>query len=310
MKRTLLCASALCCVLLAGCGSTAEKLRSQPTVHLVASPENAVIPMPSKLEPYVKLRCMALQDAWEKPPGPRSTQECLYVAAEAPYLAVAPDDLRDVSISFLVGLSDMNCSNFLHRAFANKAGLDFTKSFSSDLATGLSAGTAHVNPAVSAALSIGNLLIGKGVESFNATYYYEKTFQALKAVISANRQEIRRQIFARQDRARTTPTVPYSMTEAIADLREYDDACSIMSGLDRLVQVANNEQASEAQKKRSVEVSANPAARQEQLTNTPITGTPSVSVPLGTMTTTTIGTPAAPAPPASGARPPASAPGR
>jgi hypothetical protein len=157
------------------------------------------------------------------------------------------------------------------RLSACRAGLDFSKTFTTDLATGISAAAAHAHPSVAAGLSVGTLLVGKGVDSFNATYYYEKTFQALKSVITANRQEVRRQVFARQAKARETVNpVPYSVTEAISDIREYDDSCSIMSGLDKLVQVAGQQQTKEEQNKRNVQVAEDPVRRQQELTGTAV----------------------------------------
>jgi hypothetical protein len=255
-------------ITLSGCASTAEHLRSQPVAHL---PPSASIPVPADLQPYVELSCTRAQDTDFAKDG-KATAECLYASVDASKLAasVPPGNpgVRDKALNFLIGISDMNCSNFLHRAFANKAGLDFTKSFMGDLATAVSAGTAHANPTISAAVGVGNLVIGKGVESFNATYYYEKTFQALKSVIMANRLGIKRQIIAKQAAAVNAAAVPYDLTQAISDIREYDDACSIMNGLDELVQVAGTKKSDEEAAKKTVEISADPVKTQRDLLKT------------------------------------------
>lgn len=265
-KNALLCAS-VCAFVLAGCSSTAEHLRTQPAIHFTKPDDSSNIKVPDGLDKYLQLRCMRMQDAFATSTGATDTRECIYVAAEAMPLAMVPNDKTNDVISFLMGVADMNCSNFLHRAFANKAGLDFTKTFTGDMATGVAAGTAHAHPSVAAALSVGNLVVGKGVEAFNATYYYQQTFQALKAVITANRESIRRHVFARQSKAKaSTDAVPYTVTEAMSDIREYDDSCSMMSGLDKLVQVAEREKAKENELKRNVQVSDNPVKMQETLT--------------------------------------------
>lgn len=256
-----LCLAAFLAAILSGCSSTAQHLRSQPAMYF---PPAAKIVVPEDIKQYVDLRCMRVQDM-NSAVGSTLGQECIYASADAAALTATPtsDAVRNKTINFLIGVSDMNCSNFLHRAFANKAGLDFTKTFASDMATGISAGTAHASPAISAAVGVGNLIIGKGVDSFNATYYYEKTFQALKSVIAAKRSSIKSQIIAKQSQSNEQGTaVRYALGDAISDIREYDDACSIMNGLDQLVQVAGTEQKKEDAAKKSVEIATNPAEEQ------------------------------------------------
>ncbi len=194
------------------------------------------------------------------------TRECLYVSADAANLTGTLKEeklnvvVRDRTITFLTTLSDMNCSNFLQRAFANKAGLDYSKSFISDMATGVSAGTAHANPAVSAALSVSNLVVGKGVDTFNATYYYDKTFQAMESAILAERLRIRTYIIAKQAKSVDVKVpVQYDIMQALGDIRAYDDACSIKAGLGQLVALADNKKKEDAAVKIKVELSNSPA---------------------------------------------------
>lgn len=252
-RATRLALFAIILAAVTGCASTAEHLRSQPTFHF--QPTETVQLPDGDIKTYVELHCMRKQETqYAKDAMGNSTEECLYVSANAAQLAKdVPDAKRDKLINYLLAVSDANCSNFLQRAFATKAGLDFAKGVSRDITDGLSAGTAHVNPAAAAALSVSSLIIGKGVDSFNATYYYEKTFEAVKSVIKGNRAAIKRQIVLRQAAARATPSVPYYLSEALSDIREYDDACSIMGGLDRLVQVAGREQADETSKTKEAE---------------------------------------------------------
>lgn len=252
---------------LVGCAGTAEYLRSQPVTHF---PATATVAVPDELKSLISLHCMKDQTAAYVENG-TSTKECLYVSADASNLTstIKQTDtpiVRDKAITFLTSLSDMNCSNFLHRAFANKAGLDFTKGFISDLSTGASAGTAFSNPAVSVALSVSNLVVGKGVESFNATYYYDKTFQALESAIGAERLRIKTYILAKQSQANgQNSTVKYEIVQALSDVRQYDDACSIKAGLAQLVQLADAKKKDDEKTKIQVELSSDPVATARSL---------------------------------------------
>jgi uncharacterized lipoprotein YajG len=260
VQKSLL-ALAISIIVLTGCAGTAEYMRSQPVTHF---PAMRTVALPEELTGLITLHCMKDQETAYVENG-IAARECLYVSADARNIFGTPKDaktgeaLTDKVITFLMGLSDMNCSNFLHRAFANKAGLDFTKGFISDLAAGVSAGTAHANPTTSAALSVGNLIVGKGVESFNATYYYDKTFQALEAAVTAERTHIRTYIFAKQLKSKDVKNpVKYELVQALSDIRAYDDACSIKAGLAQLVQLANNKKKEDVNTKVQVELSNEP----------------------------------------------------
>jgi hypothetical protein len=254
-------------VLVAGCANTAEYLRSQPVTHFPAA---ATVKVPDELKSLLVLHCMKDQDTSYSEKN-TTTKECLYVSADASNItSTLPKTeeaaVRDKAITFLTSLSDLNCSNFLHRAFAQKAGLDFTKSLISDLSTGASAGTAHASPSTSAALSIANLVVGKGVESFNATYYFDKTFQALESAIAAERLRIKTYITAKQAQAADPKSrVKYELVQAISDVRAYDDACSIKSGLSQLVQLADSKKRDDERTKVQVELSADPPATARSL---------------------------------------------
>jgi len=244
MKRI----SVVIALALAGCSNTAEWLRSQPVTHF---PSATAIAIPDDLKALVTLHCMKDQEVSYTDSGTNAKgRECLYVSADVSNLAKAGTDkvLRDRAINFLTSLSDLNCSNFVQRSFANRAGLDFTKSFITDMSSGASAATAHANPAIASGLSISNLIVGKGVDNFNATYYFDKTFQALESAINGERARLKANIVAHQ--AQTT----YDLSQAIADIRAYDDACSIKAGLAQLVQIAGTQKAKDQNCKNAVEL--------------------------------------------------------
>lgn len=244
--------------LLAGCASTAESLRTLPVTHY---PAQTQLKVPDSLGQYLVLRCMENHStAFIKE---SAAEECLYVSADVTGLLQRIDQvesdtaMRDRTINFLVSLSDMNCSNFLHRAFATKAGLDFSKTLLSDIATGVSAGVVTASPALAAGLNVSNLVGGKGVDAFNATYYYDKTFQAMESAIAAERLRIRTQMVGKQaDQSQPA----YDILQALSDIRAYDDACSIKAGLAQLVQLADSKKNQEQANKFQVDVAPNKAS--------------------------------------------------
>lgn len=269
-------------LVLVGCADTADYLRSQPVTYFPANESN--ITVPGNLKGTVALRCMKFKDIDDGKDGTPSAEfgmpsekkgnnsrECLYVSADTFKLSGSIDGLsgtvdglsgtvdfavrRDEMISFLMGLSDINCSNFLHRAFANKAGLDFANGLLSNITTGASAGAAFSSPVASAALSASNLVVGKGIDSFNSTYYYDKTFQAMESAIEAERIRIKTSVLAKQKLfSGDGKLVKYSFGEAVSDVRKYDDACSIKAGLAQLIQIADARKKDDEKTKFAVEL--------------------------------------------------------
>jgi len=172
--------------------------------------------------------------------GEARTNECLYLSADAETvlnLPVKTETDRNNVVLTLITASDTNCSNYLFRVFATKAGLDTARNTLKDVATGLAAGTAHALPAISSGLGFANLFVGTAIDNVNTTYYFEKTFQAVEAAILEQRLKQRTAI---QNR-RSDPLSKYAYLEAIADVRVYDDACSLQRGLARLVELTGEQ---------------------------------------------------------------------
>jgi hypothetical protein len=231
--------------LLAGCAGSARYLRSQPTAYYT-EPASTITLADADLSGLFKVKCMKAQSADPLVTADQQSPQCLYVAVDASQVRTDTSvsrSVRDKAIAYLIGVSDSNCSNFLDRAFANKAGLDISKSLASDAATGVSALTAFNTPAVSAGVGLANLVIGKTVDNVNATFYFDKTFQAFEAAIVTERTRMKSDIINRQASRPTTSddssAVQYGLFEAMADLRAYDDACSMRVGLSKLVETAS-----------------------------------------------------------------------
>jgi hypothetical protein len=236
-----------------GCANTAQYLRSQPLTYYNESTTTSIVLTDPDLKQLFEVKCMKVQSRDFLTTPDQQSAQCLYIAvngANATYVkdsASSPSSpatraVRDKAIAYLIGISDFNCTNYLDRAFANKAGLDISKSFTSDIATGISAITAFNTPAVSAALSLANLVVGKTVDNINATYYFDKTFQAFEAAVLAERARIRSDILARQANrpieSKEFSPVQYGLFEALADIKQYDDACSMRVGLSKLIEAA------------------------------------------------------------------------
>lgn len=141
---------------LGGCANTAKYLRSEPSTHF---PAGTSLNLPENISPYLKLHCIKAEEIkYEGEETANSTNsQCLYVSADVSKLSSSPPDptIRNQIISTLVSISDMNCSTFLHRAFANRSGFEYGKKLFQDIATATSAGTATIAAPFSAVLGGG-----------------------------------------------------------------------------------------------------------------------------------------------------------
>lgn len=254
MITKLLAASSVCLLaVLSGCAGTAQYMKSQSstyykpstTTSTTTSNTSEITLADADLAPLFKVKCMKEQDPDRLDLKNHQSLQCLYVAVDAAQIntsEISPA-VRDKAIAYLIGISDSNCSNFLDRSFANKAGLDISKSLTSDLATGISAVTAFNTPAVSAGLSLANLVVGKTADNFNETFYFKNTFQAFEAAVMTERARIKNDIIIRQASrpavtSNDSSAVQYGLFEAMADIRSYDNACSMRGGLAKLVDIA------------------------------------------------------------------------
>lgn len=223
-------------LLLSGCAATSTHLRSQPASHFTVEDFKPEGP----LNGLVTLHCARVADVKYKISKSQfaPNEECHYVSADVTNLInKLPEDqagsaLRDATLDLLLGLSDYNCSNFLSRAYAIRSSFDLASKYIGDLASAASAGTVVAAPALSVALDGVNLLVGKANSNFDSQFYADKTFQALESAISAERTKRKTAILAR----RGTPK--YSLMNALADARFYDDACSIRAGVENLGDIA------------------------------------------------------------------------
>lgn len=301
-------------VALPGCGQLEIYLRPEHSSFVAqpaspTKPDTHVLPMKdSKGELFeMKVTCFDkggnASSSGVTSTGVEATQ-CLYFSVETKQMLddfsrLSTDEdrrmLRNMFISYLLNVSDQNCSTFLNRAFANKASFDTGKSMFQDIMTGSSAAIANASPPAAAGLSLGNLLVGKSVDNINATFYFDKTFQAMAAAIDVERTNVLTDAGLLRPSDKTASSSPtseanqngnaqqpksasqdtkglpvgwrnafrrpydmYTMYDALADVRNYDDACSIRRGLARL-QLLAQDLKGQAQNRLDLEATKNQA---------------------------------------------------
>lgn len=240
---------------LTGCGGTEQYLRSEPATHFATATS---LTLSDDVGKYLQLHCIKASKIKYSDKNGKSS-ECLYVSADAsafPAATLEPT-VRNKIVHTLLAVSDMNCSTFLHRAFANREGMDYSKTLLQDFATAVSAGTAAVSAPLSAGLSGANLVVGKSVDTLTATYYMQQTFQAMETAIDGARKDTRALIAAHEAQDEET----YSPAEALADIRRYDDDCSIKGGLAKLALAAQASQKSSVATQAAVATADTPSAK-------------------------------------------------
>jgi hypothetical protein len=193
----------------------------------------------------ITIRCISTRE--RRYVGAPDLKQCMYVSADVTTLDLeANQTKRDEVLAYLLNLSDHNCATFMSRAFASKAGIETTRGTLKDIMTGLSAALAAHAPGASSVLGLANLAFGSSVDNFDRNYYVDKAFSAMENAIGAERARIRADIS--QNRTHNVvsavnptskKTIPgYTMADALSDLVEYDQACSIQRGVRKLSEIA------------------------------------------------------------------------
>lgn len=233
-----------------GCAGTVGHLRAMPSAHF---PTHQDLKLPPDIPADIKLHCIREEEIQYRDLD-TTNSECIFVSVDASSLSGASltRDQRTNIFSTLLGISEMNCNNWLQRVFANKAGLDFGKGLMSDIMTGVSAGIVTLSAPASAVLNGVNLVSSKGVDNFNKTYFYDKTFQAMEAAIRAERAKRKALLISR-----SADYSKYSIVEELADLGYFDDACSIKEGLNALSNLAEESKKTNEKNKLEVESATN-----------------------------------------------------
>jgi cell division septation protein DedD len=260
------------------CGSTERFLRPEAAFH-VNTGTQLTLALPTEIKDSVSLRCIGTRSVKYSDGGTQADQ-CMYISADVTRLTemipqFSNKDNRNMIAALLLSVSDQNCQTFLARAFANKAGLDASNGIISDLATGGAAGTAAALPGISAGLSVANLIVGKTVGNFDKTYYAEKTFEAMESSILGERASRKAGIIDNLKKE----TTDYTIFDALGEVRQYDEACSIQRGLLKLSSIADNARA-DGEAKLKTAIAGTPQIGNADTGNaTPIAQTPAPQTP-------------------------------
>ncbi|MEK6373382.1 MAG: hypothetical protein AABO58_11880 [Acidobacteriota bacterium] len=239
------------------CADAAKHLRAQPAWFL--EPKSALkIPLPALDEKSgvpteapaaeIEIKCVRTPRSESVTPTENAAvPQCLYMSMDMNRVLNVPTRNRferNRLVHLLVNVSDNNCSTFLMRAFAHKAGAEAARNTGKDIATAIAAGTARVAGGFASGLGLVNLAGGTAIDSFNTTYYADKTFQMMAAAIGAERSKARKVIVENS----IAEIGDYSFFEALEDMHDYDDSCSIRRGLESLASAANSEKKDKDQK--------------------------------------------------------------
>lgn len=214
------------------------------TPDLDVPPANAPQPdlvTPAGPDDRLEIRCVRTPEmklSATRQSGPNSREQCLYVGVDWQdilRLPVRNKDERNRAISFLENLSETNCSVFTTRLLGNKATLDATRGSLRELATATSAGTAVVAPAISATVGLLNMVGGTSLDNVSSAFYADKTAQAINAAITAERARTQKILLDN----RSKELSDYTYFQALKEWQSFDHACSMESGLEQLVAIAN-----------------------------------------------------------------------
>lgn len=188
----------------------------------------------------VKVKCVRTPRSSNGPTEASKAEQCLYQSIDEQdvlKVQIRSKAERNRMVYLLMNVSNTNCSTFLMRAFASKAGADATRNTGKDIATAIAAGTAKVASGLSSGVGLFNLVGGSAIDNFNTSYYAEKAFHVMAAAIDAERDKARTRIVKNS----SADLADYSYYEALLDLHTYDDACSLRRGLESLAKAAGDQ---------------------------------------------------------------------
>ena len=194
----------------------------------------------------IAIKCVRTPDLLNSDMGSGKVKrpQCLYLSIDWQDVLgqrIRNEVERNRMVDLLLNVSDSNCTTFLSRVFANKAGLDATRNTGKDIATAIAAGTATVASGFSSGIGLFNLIGGTALDNLNSVLFSEKTFQVISSAVKTERLITRRALMEGKSRELAN----YSYLEALSDVQAYDQACSLQRGLERLAELASEKQRDE-----------------------------------------------------------------
>jgi len=144
-------------------------------------------------------------------------------------------DVRRNNIQdYLITVSNHNCGAFKRGTLLQQSGTNFTLG---TLATLFAATGALVGPQASAQAFSGSAAALLGIKSqYNEDFFRERAFELITQGINSRRMRLLREI----DERRSGEIDQYTVTRAIGDVVDYNNACSLIEGLEEAAQSVNN----------------------------------------------------------------------
>lgn len=238
------------CWTIGGCGTLDTHLKSEPATHV---PRSAVdVPVEDGLKELIKIKLVSPKGKILKKKS-NDTKQAIYYSVDMTDLMgktnlgfsdknPSNDDLmkrRNDLIEILVFVSDENSKTFLSRAFAVDLYINGIRGVIERSFTVAQTATSLISPEATAALGLTNLLVGGLGEEYESLMYAEKTFDALRAVIEAERAKIKLEIEKGQKR----DYKDYTIQDALSDVGRLAEASSIQVGVSKLLAAAEQERA-------------------------------------------------------------------
>ena len=138
---------------------------------------------------------------------------------------------RNRVVDLLKRIADENCATFLQTTFLVKSTTDSAHRFARDVLTGSTAAFAPASPPTAIGLSFANMLVGS-YESVNSTFFLSEAFQSIETAINLERRERLGELSKGCSVSDSYDAC--TIHEAMRRVRQYEDACSLRSGLNKL----------------------------------------------------------------------------
>ncbi len=240
--------SAICLwAIVCGCASKDKYLKAEGAVHVPQS-----VPQITPEDPAIAelLTIRLIQPNGKILNGGAPDKQALYysvdmtklMAATKLYFASGTDQelakRRNDILEVLVLVSDLNSETYLSRAFAVDLTVRGIRGVINRTFTAAQTATSLISPETTAVLGLSNLLIGGIGDEYNSLAYANKTYDALRAAIEAERVRIKSDI----KKSTVESYAEYSIQDALADIVRLSEASSIRMGVARLLEIAEKEQ--------------------------------------------------------------------
>lgn len=228
MRATEVFILAITAALLMSCASNASHMRAQPAFQASELTDSG---LPAPLQGRVKMKCMFEQDG-----------NCVYTGIfydHAATFATIDAPQRNAFGYVLLTTASDNCSWWLSRVFANRAGISSIRDTIKNLMTGAAALTAKPSPVVSAGLGFANLFADSSVKSVDTNEFASKTFDSIESAIKAKRNRTETEILRR---LATATIEQYPIGALLLDVTRLKDECTLTSGIKGLQATASAEE--------------------------------------------------------------------